>query len=195
MTVYELTNETVTFEDLSSKLSNDSLTVFRLKDVKVSGSERDAINMSKTIRGHPNLQEFSLTNVEVLDAAVDLDPVVSMLLVTVTTLKTLRLENAPITMSALSTIGYCTTLKELFMPNSGLKDEDATIIAAGIAQNQSIETVDLTGNGCWRRTCRSRSSVWMVTESAVKAARLFRARFRPVPRLLPKPQTTRFCIA
>lgn len=147
MTVIEYTNETISFSDLANKvLKHDDMVTFKMKDCKITGGERDMITCSKAFRGHPKMKEFSLSNVTVVDAETDLDQVISTILVTCEELKTLGLEKVKVSPSALSTIGFCGSVKTLLMPNSDLKDEDVSAVATALAASQSLTVVDLSGN-------------------------------------------------
>jgi len=147
MTDIVISNETVTFKSLTSMVKkDDDFKAFELDSVKIEGSEDDMIMLSKAIRGHPCMKTFMLKNVTVANESVDLDQVVEMLLITCPKLRTLHLENAPISATSIATAGYCSTLEELLVPNSKLNDKDAATVAAAVAQNQSVRVVDLTGN-------------------------------------------------
>ena len=147
MTNLEISNEKVTFKDLVKRVDKArKLVAISLDNVTIDGSERDMVDFSKSVRGLPDLEEFSLVNVKVIDAEVNLDQVVSMLLVTVDNLTTVKLEKVPVTSSSLAAIGYCSSVKNLLLTNSGWNDEDAIKIAAAVAQNSSVEKIDLTGN-------------------------------------------------
>jgi hypothetical protein len=43
-------------------------------------------------------------------------------------------------------IGCCTCLKTVALPNSNLTDADASVLAKAVTQNDSIELIDLSGN-------------------------------------------------
>jgi len=147
MSTISFSNETLSFKDLSKKVEkDDKMTTFRLKDVKIEGGERDMVTFSKAFRGHPNLEVFELVNVTVLDADVTLDQVISMLLITVPCIETLKLDSTKISSDAIATVGYCSTLKNLYMPNNDINDEQAKDIANAIAQSKTVEKIDLTGN-------------------------------------------------
>jgi len=61
-------------------------------------------------------------------------------------IQVLHLENAPVTSSALATVAFNSTLRDIRIPNSNLKDEDAATLATAIAESQSVEELDLRGN-------------------------------------------------
>lgn len=127
--------------DRASKLD-----VIKLEEVEFEGTEGDITNLSKVLRGHHYLEEFHMSNITLTDSSLSLDPVVSMLFVTVPDLMHVKLENVPISSSALASAGYCTTLKTLSLPNSGLTDKDAIKLAKAVAQIPSIQMVDISGN-------------------------------------------------
>jgi hypothetical protein len=122
------------------------LDVFKLENVELEGTEDDIILLSKALRGHPYLEEFHMTNVTLADSSLSLDQVVSMMLVTVPELTLVKFEKAPVSSSALATAGYCSTLKTLMVPNSGLTDKDAIKLAEAVAQSPSIQLIDISGN-------------------------------------------------
>jgi hypothetical protein len=122
------------------------LATFNLEDVELDGTENDVIALSKTFRGHDYLEEFHMTNVTLTDLTLTLDQVVSLMLVTVPGLTLIKLEKAPVTASALATVAYCSSLKSLIVPNSGLTDKDAIKLAQAVTQSASIQLIDITGN-------------------------------------------------
>jgi Ran GTPase-activating protein (RanGAP) involved in mRNA processing and transport len=147
MTLIHVKDEKITIRSLYGMIDRASkLEAIDLKSVELDGTEDDITNLAKVLRGHYYLEEFSLTSVTLTDSSLTLDEVVSMLLVTVPDLMLVRLEQAPVTSSALATAGYCTSLKTLLVPNSGLTDEDAIRLAGAVAQSPSIELIDISGN-------------------------------------------------
>jgi hypothetical protein len=56
--------------------------VFKLKRVSLDGTEDDIIALSKTLRGHPNLDELRMIDITLTDSSLNLDQVVSLVLVT-----------------------------------------------------------------------------------------------------------------
>jgi hypothetical protein len=147
MTVVEFTNQEIRFKQLADAVRSDSVTAFRLKDVKINGDEMCMIEFSKALRGHPGIEEFSLTNVTVSDPECNLDPAISMILVTTENIKMVNLDNTKVSTSgSLAAAGHCTTLKKLLLPNNGLTDDDAKILSTALSQSGSIQYVDLTGN-------------------------------------------------
>jgi len=119
MTLLEHKNETITAKDLAKEISADDFILeLNLKDVKISGSDGEVSDLSRAIRGHPRIMEFSMVNVECLDAEVNLDVVVSMLLITCPKIEKLHLENASVTTPALSTVGYVFKEQDTSIPLS-----------------------------------------------------------------------------
>jgi Ran GTPase-activating protein (RanGAP) involved in mRNA processing and transport len=147
MTLIHVKDEKITIRSLYGMIDRASkLDVIKLEEVELDGTEHDITNLAKVLRGHYYLEEFSLTSVTLTDSSLTLDEVVSMLLVTVPDLMLVKLEKAPISSSALATAGYCTSLKTLLVPNSGLTDEDAIKLAKAVAQSPSIQCIDISGN-------------------------------------------------
>jgi Leucine-rich repeat (LRR) protein len=146
MTLIYVKEEKMTIKSLAAVIDKATkMEVFKLEDVELEGTEDDIIALSKALRGHPYLKEFHMTNVTLTDSSLSLDSVVSMMLVTVG-LTLVKLEKVPISSSALASAGYCTTLKTLSLPNSGLTDRDAVKLAEAVAQSASIQLIDISGN-------------------------------------------------
>jgi hypothetical protein len=61
-------------------------------------------------------------------------------------MQVLRLENVPISTSALASVGYCTYLKTVAFPKYNLTDTDEGVLAKAVTQSGSIELDDLSGN-------------------------------------------------
>jgi Leucine-rich repeat (LRR) protein len=145
--------------------------VFKLKRVELEGTKDDIIALSKTLRGHPTLHELRMTDITLTDSSLNLDQVVSIVLVTVTDLKVLELENVPISTSALASVGYCTYLKTVALPNSNLTDKDASVLANAVTQSDSIELIDLSGNDLSDLGCIAFASA-LVKNTSIKSIRL-----------------------
>ena len=145
--------------------------VFKLKRVSLDGTEDDIIALSKTLRGHPNLDELRMIDITLTDSSLNLDQVVSLVLVTVTDLKVLELENVPISTSTLASVGFCTCLKTVAFPNSNLTDKDASVLANAVAHSDSIESIDLSGNDLSDLGCIAFASALMKNTS-IKSIRL-----------------------
>jgi Ran GTPase-activating protein (RanGAP) involved in mRNA processing and transport len=147
MTMIEYINCGVSFKDLANEVGKSGVTCISLINVTLTGGEMDMIRFSKSLRSHETLEEFSLTNVTLEDPETNLDGPISMLLVTAKKIRLLHLDNTWVSMTgSIATAGLCKTLKELRLPNNGLSDSDAAHIATSVAQNPSIQCLDLTGN-------------------------------------------------
>ena len=150
MTSIYVKDEKMTVASLCAMINKaEDMTVFKLEDMVLDGSNNDVIELSKAFRGHQYLEEFTLENVSLTDASLTLDQVVAIILVTVPDLTLLKLEKSCVTTSALAAVGYCTSLKRLIVPNSNLNDKDAVKIAEAVAESPGIEEVDMSGNGTW----------------------------------------------
>ena len=145
MTKIHISDSEMSFKDLTTLMEmTGNVSSFTLEDMALSGDEDDEFALSRVFRGSPHLREFSLTNIT---SSVSLNQVVCMILASCPRLETIKLENAPITSKgALQAIGFCPTLKNLFIPNSNLKNEDAATVAEAAAQCCSIECIDISGN-------------------------------------------------
>jgi hypothetical protein len=147
MTLIYVKDEKMTIKNLIGMVDKaPELDVFKLEDVELDGTANDVMDLSKALRGLPYLEEFHLTSVTLTDSTLTLDQVVSMMLVTVPDLTLIKLEKAPVSASALATVAYCSSLKSLLLPKSGLTDEDAIKLAEAVAQSASIELIDISGN-------------------------------------------------
>jgi Ran GTPase-activating protein (RanGAP) involved in mRNA processing and transport len=147
MTLIYVKDEKRTIKSLCAMIERASnLDVFRLEDVVLDGTNEDITNLSKCLRGHHYLEEFDLTNITLTDSSLNLDAVVSVLLLTVPDLMHVKLEKVPVTASALAKVQYCSSLKTLRVPNSDLTDEDAIELAKALAQSPSIRFIDISGN-------------------------------------------------
>jgi Ran GTPase-activating protein (RanGAP) involved in mRNA processing and transport len=147
MTLIYVKDEKMAVKDLTRMIEKATdMNVLKLESVVLDGTEDDIISLSKAIRGHPYLEEFRWSDVTLTDLSLTLNQVVSMLFVTVPDLHVVQLEKLPITTSALATAGYCTSLRQLLLPNSNLNDKDATFIADAIAKNPVLEVIDLSAN-------------------------------------------------
>jgi Ran GTPase-activating protein (RanGAP) involved in mRNA processing and transport len=147
MTQIEYSKTSVSFTELAKDLDQIAMTSFTLKDVTITGDDMDEFGCSKALRAHATLEEVSLTNVTVVDAAASLNSFISMLLVTCPKIRVLLLDNTRVsTPRSVAAAAYCTTLEELLLRNNGLEDADAAQIAEAVAQNGNIQSLDLTGN-------------------------------------------------
>jgi hypothetical protein len=123
-----------------------NMDVFKLEGVELDGTKDDIVDLSKTLRSHPCIEEFHMTSVTLTDSSLSLDPVVSMMLVTAPNLTLLKLERAPVSSSALAAAGYGMSLKTILVQNSGLIDQDAITLAKAVSRSPSIELIDISGN-------------------------------------------------
>jgi Leucine-rich repeat (LRR) protein len=147
MTLVYVKDEKMNMKKLADMIDRfPEMDVLKLEGVEMEGKEEDIIDFSKALRGHPYLDEIHMTNITMTDSSLNLDQVVSLVLVTVTDLKILVLENVPISTSALASVGYCPNLKTIAFPNSNFTDTDASVLAKAVTQSGSIELIDLSGN-------------------------------------------------
>jgi Leucine-rich repeat (LRR) protein len=150
----EHSNKKMTFKQLGNIIEDDQdAKIIKISDVELEGNQADAISFSKAVRGHDSLEEFLLTNITFSDKEVTLDAAISIMLLTVSNLKVLKLDNCPMATSTLKSIGYCLSLKKLLVPSNGLVDVDAGTIALALAANSSIEEVDLSNNNLSDKGC------------------------------------------
>jgi len=119
---------------------------FLLENAKLTGDDDAMLRLSKAFRGHQTLEEFTMSNVTLADESVDLDLLVSMLLVSARDIKTLRLDNVKVKSGALSAVGYNSTLTKLVVTNCKMTDKDAIAIAAAAGQCPSMKIVDVSSN-------------------------------------------------
>lgn len=155
MTVLEKTSTSTTFVDLASAVEDESIVTIRLTDVEIAGDDDDAFRLSRSLRGHPNLEEVSLTNITLKQEGMKLDAMIEMLLVSSQNLKTLKLDNVPVQAKSVATLAYCETLTTLALPNNSFNDVDAKAIADSVEASNSVTTVDLSGNKISDIGCKS----------------------------------------
>ena len=148
MSNIEFTDKTVSFSDLASAVERDDYAkAIRLTRVRITGDEEMSFRFSRALRGHPTLKEFSMEDVKCEDGSIThLSQVVSMILITVPHLEILKAEKTELTSAALTTVGYCPTIKMLILPNNELTDKDASTIADALAASHSLQLLDLRGN-------------------------------------------------
>jgi Leucine-rich repeat (LRR) protein len=147
MSLIFVKDEKMTLKSLCAMIDKaPKLDVFKLEEVELQGTANDIIVLSHTLRGHPDLEEFHMTSVTLTDSSLSLDQVISMMLVTAPNLRLVKLERVPVSSSAFAAAGYCTSLKEILVPNSNLTDKDAITLAKAVAQSPSIELIDISGN-------------------------------------------------
>jgi hypothetical protein len=148
-----LTNTKVTATELASMIL-DEITLFSLTDVEIEGDEDDIFTLAKALRGHPDLQSFTLVNVK----SGSLDQAISMMLVSCYSLKTMKMQNAPVSATAIASCAFCTTLHTLELPEMSLDDNAAATIAAALINNSSISTLDLSNNNLSDKGCTAIAS-------------------------------------
>jgi hypothetical protein len=148
MSVIEHTSVEIKFSQLNEKILNNNISAFRLTDVKVNGDDNDMFTFVRSLRGHPNIEEFSLNDVTCNESKVALDSLLSTVLVSLPKLKIFRLDNMQFAKGTIMSVGHCPTLTELSLRNNHLNDEDAGMIAQAMADSNSIQSIDLTGNSC-----------------------------------------------
>lgn len=145
---------TTSFKELADLVQPDNIKVLRLDNVAISGDEDDEFHFGRAVRGHPSLEELSLTNIT-LDKGMTLDSVIEMMLVSCHELHTLKLNGVPVRAKSCATLAYCETLTTLVLSNNGFNDIDAKMIADSVESNQSVVSVDLSGNKISDVGCKS----------------------------------------
>jgi Leucine-rich repeat (LRR) protein len=172
MTLVYVKDEKMSMKKLADMIDRfPEMDVFKLEGVELEGKEDDIICLSKALRGHPYLDELHMTNVTLTDSSLNLDQVISLVLVTVSDLRVLALENVPVTSASFASVGYCTYLKTVAFPNSNLTDKDASVLAKAVTQSDSIELVDLSGNDLSDLGCIAFASA-LVKNTSIKSIRL-----------------------
>lgn len=165
MTVVDQSNTSLSFSQLADLVAPDNVKELRLTDVEITGSDDDAFDFSRVIRGHPNLKEVHLTSITLKEEGVNLDLIVEMMLVSCHELEVLKLDKVPVRAKSCSTLAFCETLTTLALCNNGFNDVDAKMIADSVESNESVTSVDLSGNcisdvGCKSlRLCLEKNSV------------------------------------
>ena len=155
MTTVEITNTSTTFVELAGLVECDTTSIIRLTNVEIAGDEDDAFRLSRSLRGHPNLEEVLLTNITVPDGSVNMDAIIEMLLVSSQNLRVIKLDNVPVHAKSVSTLEYCATLETLALPNNSFNDVDAKQIADAVENSKSVTSVDLSGNSISDVGCKS----------------------------------------
>lgn len=155
MTTVEKSNAKTTFKELAALMESDEISVVRFTNLEISGDESEAFTFSKTLRGHPSLEELHLKNIVCIEEENNFDFVVEMVMVSCPNFRLLELEDVPVRAKAICTMVYSPTLKTLLLPNNNFVDTDAKFIAEAIGANNSVETVDLSGNKISDAGCQS----------------------------------------
>ena len=154
MTILEKSNTSMSFVDLAGLVEDDNMKVLRLTNVEISGDEDDAFRLSRSLRGHPSLEEVVFTNIT-LTEGIKMDGIIEMMLVSSQNLKILKLDNVPVLAKSVATVAYCESLKTLSLPNNSFNDIDAKAIADAVEASKSVEDLDLSGNGISDVGCKS----------------------------------------
>lgn len=154
MTTLEKTNTKITFVDLAGLVEDDEMKVLRLTNVTISGDEDDAFRLSRSLRGHPALEQVILSNIT-LDEGMKMDSIIEMMLVSSQNLVVLKLDNVPVQAKSVATVAYCQTLETLALPNNSFNDVDAKSIADAVEASESVKEVDLSGNRISDSGCKS----------------------------------------
>jgi Ran GTPase-activating protein (RanGAP) involved in mRNA processing and transport len=151
----EKSDTTVSFKELAGLVEDGNISVMRLTTLTIEGNDNDAFALSRAVPGHPSLEEVYMTSINFLDAEVDADMIVEMMLVSCSKLRVLKIEAVPMKAAAVGALQYCTSLESLILPNNGFTDMDASLIADALAASKSIVTIDLSGNKISNIGCKS----------------------------------------
>ena len=155
MTTLEKTNTKTTFADLAGLVEDDEMKVLRLTTVEIAGDEDDAFRLSRSLRGHPALEQVILSNITLTDEGMKMDCIIEMMLVSSQNLVVLKLDNVPVQAKSVATVAYCQTLETLALPNNLFNDVDAKSIADAVEASKSVKEVDLSGNRISDSGCKS----------------------------------------
>ncbi|GAX29550.1 hypothetical protein FisN_36Hh046 [Fistulifera solaris] len=144
---FELANETISFSNLVAKIERVSqLQSFSLDSITLEGDEDDLQVFTKFFRGHSHLESASFRNVRFVSEGMDLELVLSMLLISTDKLRVLSVDGCPIKPSVITAITYNSTLDTIRMVNCGLTDENAMKLVDSLAKASRITSVDVSGN-------------------------------------------------
>lgn len=144
---FDLTNESITFSALVAKLEAcNHLERLSLDGVTLEGNEDDVHVLTKYFRGHSHLESASFRNVQFSDAEVDLELILSMLLISSDKLTELSVEGCSVKSSVITSITYNSTLESIRMVDCGLTDEDVMKLVDALAKASTITSVDVSGN-------------------------------------------------
>lgn len=154
MTSIEQSNTKTSFKELAGLVKPDKITKLHLTNVEINGDEGDEFNFARAVRGHPGITEVILTNIT-LDEGMNMDSVIEMMLVSCPELHTLKIDNVPVRAKSCATLAYCETLETLAFVNNGFNDIDAKLIADSVESNESVTSVDLSGNKISDVGCKS----------------------------------------
>jgi Ran GTPase-activating protein (RanGAP) involved in mRNA processing and transport len=158
----------ISIMELSSMINNQAgLTDIALTNVEIHGNEDDMFTLAKSFRGHPTLQSVSFVNVR----SASLDQSIAMMLVSCPKLKAVKLQNSPVSASAISGCGYCSTLHTLELPDCNFDDTAAACIAAALIASTSIVVLDLSKNNFSDKGCTAIASA-LEKNSSVQTVKL-----------------------
>lgn len=144
---FELTNEVISFPQLVAKLEGISqLKSLSLDGVTLEGDADDLHVFTKYLRGHSHLESARFRNVKFSSEGVDLELILSMLLISTDKLAELSVEGCSVKKSVISAVTYNSTLDSIRLVNCGLTDEHAMKLVDALAKASTITSVDVSGN-------------------------------------------------
>lgn len=144
---FELSNETLSFSNLMAKIEQvGKLQSLSLDSITLEGDEDDLQAFSKFFRGHSHLETVRFRNIKFSNQGIDLELVLSMLLISTEKLSNLTVEECSIKSSVITAITYNSTLDSLGLVKCGLKDENAMKLIDALAKASQITSVDVSGN-------------------------------------------------
>jgi hypothetical protein len=112
MTLIFVKDEKRTIKSLCAMIDNaPRMDVFKLEELELDGTKGNIMVLSKALGAHPCVEEFNIFSVTLTDATLSLDQVVSVIMDSVPDLRHIKLEKVPVSPSALTTAGYCTSQK------------------------------------------------------------------------------------
>lgn len=141
----EISNNSTSFTHLA-ELLHDNVSSLILNHVKIAGDNPALYDFWRVLRGHPNLAEFSWSNVTFEDLEADVSRLVSVLFVACPKLTRVVLDNMHVSVGAIQSAEYCTHLREVTLSNGHYSDEEAAGIAQALSRSSHLEKVDFRGN-------------------------------------------------
>ena len=141
----EISNKCTSFAQLAESL-HDSVSSLILNQVKITGDDDALYDFWKVLRGHPNLSEFSWSNVTFEVPDTDVSRLVSVLFAACPKVSRVVLDNMHVSVAAIKTSEFCTSLREVSLRNDHYSDEEAAVIAQALSRNSHLEKVDFRGN-------------------------------------------------
>lgn len=145
MTKLELSDTTTSFVHLAEELRDD-FTALTLRNVKITGDERESCDFWRVLRGHPGLTEFSWSNVTFEGPDTDVDRLISVLFISCPNLARVVIDKMQVPIGAIKSVEYCPGLRDLTLSNNHLTDDDAVVISEALVKNSNILKVNLRGN-------------------------------------------------